>query len=118
MGNLSSINFKLTKLSIQENHNDRSIAPSYVLKSGELGIECNRSAKEARTLRDRLVEQAKLHYQKYRGALIAYYERGDYQPYLDFFIQAYQREATFLREVQALAHKNPQRRSTGGSRKP
>ncbi len=46
-------------------------------------------------------------YKQYRGALIAYYEGGDYQAYLDFFIQTYQREVAFLREVQALAHHNP-----------
>ncbi|CRF52624.1 hypothetical protein HAL07_10890 [Helicobacter ailurogastricus] len=33
-----------------------------MLKSGGLGIECNRDAKEARALRDSLVEQAKINY--------------------------------------------------------
>ncbi|GMB90537.1 hypothetical protein NHP190002_12390 [Helicobacter ailurogastricus] len=65
MGDIASIHFKPTKLSIQEKHNDRSITPSYVLKSGGLGIECNRSAKEARALRDSLVEQAKIDYKQY-----------------------------------------------------
>ncbi|WP_199766144.1 CCDC158 family protein [Helicobacter salomonis] len=62
MGALSSIHFKPTKHDIQEKHNDRTIAPHYVLKSGGLGIECNHNALEARALRDSLVEQAKLHY--------------------------------------------------------
>ncbi|WP_281769813.1 hypothetical protein, partial [Helicobacter ailurogastricus] len=62
MGGIASINFKPTKLSIQEKHNDRSITPNYVLKSRGLGIECNRNATEARALRDCLVEQAKENY--------------------------------------------------------
>ncbi|WP_199768480.1 CCDC158 family protein [Helicobacter salomonis] len=65
MGALSSIHFKPTKHDIQEKHNDRTIAPNYILKSGGLGIECNHNALEARTLRDRLVEQAKLHYKQH-----------------------------------------------------
>ncbi|BCZ18355.1 double-stranded DNA repair protein Rad50 (plasmid) [Helicobacter sp. NHP19-003] len=65
MGDIASINFKPTKLSIQEKHNDRSVKPSYVLKSGGLGIECNRDAKEARALRDSLIEQAKINYKRY-----------------------------------------------------
>ncbi|BEG58312.1 hypothetical protein NHP21005_20000 (plasmid) [Helicobacter sp. NHP21005] len=65
MGDIASINFKPTKLSIQEKHNDRSVKPSYVLKSGGLGIECNRDAKEARALRDSLIGQAKINYKRY-----------------------------------------------------
>ncbi|BCD47105.1 Fic family protein [Helicobacter suis] len=53
-----------------------------------------------------LVDDDPTLYKQYREALIVYYERGDYQNYLDFFIQTYQREATFLKEVQALAHHN------------
>ncbi|WP_233702839.1 mobilization protein [Helicobacter felis] len=62
MGNIASINFKPTKLSIQEKHNDRSVMPSYVLKSGGLGIECNRNAQEARALRNGMIEKAKEDY--------------------------------------------------------
>ncbi|BEG58260.1 hypothetical protein NHP21005_19480 (plasmid) [Helicobacter sp. NHP21005] len=65
MGDIASINFKPTKLSIQEKHNDRSVTPSYVLKSGGLGFACNRNAKEARVLRDSMVEQAKIHYKQH-----------------------------------------------------
>ncbi|GMT39174.1 hypothetical protein NHP20013_12990 [Helicobacter bizzozeronii] len=65
MGYIASINFKPTKLSIQEKHNDRSVKPSYVLESGGLGIECNRNATEARALRDSLVEQAKINYKQH-----------------------------------------------------
>ncbi|WP_199765497.1 coiled-coil domain-containing protein [Helicobacter felis] len=67
MGNIASINFKPTKLNIQVNHNDRSIAPSYVLESGGLGIECNRNAQEASALRDNLVQNAmEVYYQRFR----------------------------------------------------
>ncbi|CRF45604.1 hypothetical protein [Helicobacter heilmannii] len=64
MGAIASIHFKPTKLSIQEKHNDRSVTPSYVLKSGGLGVECNRNAKEARALRDHMVEQARIHFKE------------------------------------------------------
>ncbi|CRF40959.1 hypothetical protein [Helicobacter ailurogastricus] len=64
MGNIASIHFKPTKLSIQEKHNDRSVKPSYVLKSGGLGVECNRNAQEARAFRDSLVKQAKINYER------------------------------------------------------
>ncbi|WP_199767632.1 coiled-coil domain-containing protein [Helicobacter baculiformis] len=48
----------------QEEHNDRTIRAHYFLKSGGLGIECNRSAEEAMALRDRLIEQAKANYKR------------------------------------------------------
>ncbi|WP_233705639.1 AAA family ATPase [Helicobacter felis] len=64
MGDIASINFKPTKLSIQEKHNDRSVMPSYVLKSGGLGIECNRNAQEARALRNGMIEKAKEDYKR------------------------------------------------------
>lgn len=49
-----------------------------------------------------LVEDNSTLYKQYRGALITYYERGDHQEYLDFFIKTYEREVEFLREVQEL----------------
>ncbi|WP_199764030.1 hypothetical protein [Helicobacter felis] len=64
MGAIASLNFKHTKMEKQEEHNDRSIKPHYLLKSGGLGIECNRGAIEARALRDRLIEQAKANYKR------------------------------------------------------
>ncbi|WP_199766964.1 hypothetical protein [Helicobacter felis] len=64
MGAIASLNFKHTKMEKQEKHNDRSIEPNYLLKSGGLGIECNRGAIEARALRDSLIEQAKANYKR------------------------------------------------------
>ncbi|WP_199763848.1 coiled-coil domain-containing protein [Helicobacter bizzozeronii] len=64
MGAIASLNFKHTKMEKQEEHNDRSIKPHYLLKSGGLGIECNRGAIEARALRDNLIEQAKANYKR------------------------------------------------------
>ncbi|WP_205429571.1 hypothetical protein [Helicobacter suis] len=64
MGAIASLNFKHTKMEKQEKHNDRSIEPHYLLKSGGLGIECNRGAIEARALRDNLIEQAKANYKR------------------------------------------------------
>ncbi|WP_240451669.1 Fic family protein [Helicobacter sp. L8] len=49
-----------------------------------------------------LIEDDPNLYKQYRGALIAYYESGDYQNYLDFFCKAYQKETEFLQEVQEL----------------
>ncbi|CBY83750.1 hypothetical protein [Helicobacter felis] len=67
MGNKSSLNFKPTKLNIQPYHNDRSIKPYYVLKSGGLGVECNRSGQEALALRDSIVSKATQDYKKHVG---------------------------------------------------
>ncbi|WP_205595927.1 hypothetical protein [Helicobacter felis] len=67
MGNKSSINFKPTKLNIQPYHNDRSIKPYYVFKSGGLGVECNRSGQEALALRDSIVSKATQDYKKHVG---------------------------------------------------
>ncbi|GMB92217.1 hypothetical protein [Helicobacter ailurogastricus] len=66
MGAIASINFKGGKdrMERQEEHNDRTIRAHYFLKSGGLGIECNRSAQEAMALRDSLIEQAKANYKR------------------------------------------------------
>ncbi|WP_233704963.1 hypothetical protein [Helicobacter felis] len=67
MGNKSSLNFKPTKLNIQPYHNDRSIKPYYILKSGGLGVECNRNGQEALALRDSIVSKATQDYKKHVG---------------------------------------------------
>ncbi|WP_233702632.1 coiled-coil domain-containing protein [Helicobacter ailurogastricus] len=66
MGAIASINFKdeRERMERQEEHNDRTIRAHYFLKSGGLGIECNRSAQEAMALRDSLIEQAKANYKR------------------------------------------------------
>ena len=58
---LSSIHFKQ---SISNNiyHNDRSKAPSYLLKDGGLGIEVNRSAIDAQKLYTKLLEESTKNY--------------------------------------------------------
>ncbi|WP_104628840.1 coiled-coil domain-containing protein [Helicobacter bizzozeronii] len=65
MGYIASINFKQTKNAVQTAHNDRSVAPYYVLKSGGLGVEFNRNAQEALDLRDSLVLKAGEDYYKH-----------------------------------------------------
>ncbi|MFC3848534.1 hypothetical protein ACFOPX_08455 [Helicobacter baculiformis] len=66
MGNIASINFKPTKNIVQTAHNDRSVAPNYLLENGGLGIECSRSAKEASALRDAIVLKASEAYFQHR----------------------------------------------------
>ena len=63
MGQISSINFKKSN-AIQTRHNDRDLAPNYLLKSGGIGVECNRSHKEALELRNKLISDALLKYQE------------------------------------------------------
>ncbi|GMT39232.1 cell division protein [Helicobacter bizzozeronii] len=46
-----------------------------------------------------LIDDDHAQYKQYRGAIIAYYESGDYSPYVDFFISAYQRQFKFLAEL-------------------
>ncbi|BCD48542.1 coiled-coil domain-containing protein [Helicobacter suis] len=72
MGNLSSINFKQTKNSIQVNHNDRSIPPNYLLSREVVlkasgGVEVNKSAQEALELREHMIAKAMNDYLQYRG---------------------------------------------------
>lgn len=63
MGQISSINFKKTN-AIQTRHNDRDLAPNYLLKSGGLGVEYNRNHKEALELRNRIISDAMIKYQE------------------------------------------------------
>ncbi|WP_199770053.1 hypothetical protein [Helicobacter felis] len=63
MGNIASINFKKTN-NIQLEHNDRTRPPTYLLIKGGKEVECDRNAKEARELRERIVENAKKAYQE------------------------------------------------------
>ena len=45
-------------------HNDRTISPSYLLKEKSLGVEVNRSSKEAEELFNELFEEASTNYIK------------------------------------------------------
>ncbi|BEG57269.1 hypothetical protein NHP21005_09570 [Helicobacter sp. NHP21005] len=72
MGNISSINFKPTKNAVQLNHNDRSIAPNYLLPQEVIlkvggGVEVDRSAQEALALRTQIIKKAMDNYFQYRG---------------------------------------------------
>ncbi|BDQ28158.1 hypothetical protein ASB1_18340 (plasmid) [Helicobacter heilmannii] len=72
MGNISSINFKPTKNAVQLNHNDRSIAPNYLLPQEVIlkvggGVEVDRSAQEALALRTQIIKKAMDAYLQHRG---------------------------------------------------
>ncbi|MFP6082405.1 hypothetical protein ACLF84_07770 [Helicobacter pylori] len=59
MGNLASGHFKPTN-NIQEQHNDRTLSPSYLLPKEFRGQnEVNRPSTQARGLRDKIIENAK-----------------------------------------------------------
>lgn len=68
MGNISSINIKKTN-AIQPKHNarDEDFKPSYLLKSGGKGFECNRSSLEAESLRNRMIKEAQERYKQRTG---------------------------------------------------
>lgn len=57
MAELSSINFKKSN-AINTEHNDRNLAPKYLLVNGGLGIECNRKHDEARRLKNQIISSA------------------------------------------------------------
>ena len=61
MGQISSINFKKS-ISINTEHNDRTLAPNYLIDK-EKGAECNRSAEKARELKNQIINEAKETYQ-------------------------------------------------------
>ena len=56
MGRISSINFKKS-ISINTEHNDRTLAPNYLIDK-EKGAECNRSAEKARALKNQIIKEA------------------------------------------------------------
>ncbi len=59
MGNLSSGNFKLRQNNIQEEHNDRTLEPSYLLPKEFRGKnEVNYTSKEARELKEQIIKNA------------------------------------------------------------
>ncbi|PDW19495.1 hypothetical protein [Helicobacter pylori] len=59
MGNLASGHFKPTN-NIQEQHNDRTLSPSYLIPQEFRGQnEVNRPSTQARELRDKIIENAK-----------------------------------------------------------
>ncbi|WP_258221383.1 plasmid recombination protein [Helicobacter pylori] len=59
MGNLASGHFKPTN-NIQEQHNDRTLSPSYLIPQEFSGQnEVNRPSTQARGLRDKIIENAK-----------------------------------------------------------
>ncbi|WP_205436018.1 hypothetical protein [Helicobacter suis] len=65
MGNISSINFQPTTNKNQLSHNDRSTPPHYLLPPEKrIGIECNRSALVAETLKNTIIENAIAKYTK------------------------------------------------------
>ena len=51
-------------ITINTEHNDRTLAPSYLIGGN---VECNRSAKEALQLKNQIIEDAKEAYFKWRG---------------------------------------------------
>lgn len=55
MSNISSINFKKST-AIQTAHNDRTLAPNYLIS--DIGCECNRNDTEARELKNKIVKEA------------------------------------------------------------
>jgi hypothetical protein len=57
MAELSSINFKKSN-AINTEHNDRNLAPKYLLVDGGLGVECNRKHDEARRLKNQIISSA------------------------------------------------------------
>ncbi|MGL2402177.1 hypothetical protein ACOWMZ_07255 [Helicobacter pylori] len=58
MGNIASGHFKQTN-KIQEEHNDRTLSPSYLLPEEFRGQnEVNRSSIQARKLKERIIENA------------------------------------------------------------
>ena len=61
MGQISSINFKKS-ISINTEHNDRTLAPNYLIDK-EKGVECNRNAEKARELKNQIINEAKETYQ-------------------------------------------------------
>jgi hypothetical protein len=56
MGQISSINFKKS-IPINTEHNDRTLAPNYLIDK-EKGAECNRSAEQARALKNQIIKEA------------------------------------------------------------
>ena len=56
MSQISSINFKKSN-AIQATHNDRTLAPSYLISDS--GCECNRNAEQAKKLKKQIIENAK-----------------------------------------------------------
>ena len=65
MGQISSINFKKS-FAINAEHNDRTLPPSYLIDN-EKGAECNRSAEEARELKNQIISEAKETYTRRTG---------------------------------------------------
>ncbi len=64
MGNIASGHFKPTN-NIQEKHNDRTLSPSYLLPEEFRGQnEVNRSSDQARKLKERIIENAKIVYEQ------------------------------------------------------
>ncbi len=64
MGNIASGHFKPTN-NIQEKHNDRTLSPSYLLPEEFRGQnEVNRSSTQARELKERIIENAKIVYEQ------------------------------------------------------
>lgn len=59
MGNISSINFKKS-IGINTAHNDRTLAPNYLIS--DVGCECNRNDEEARALKNQIIQEAKSNY--------------------------------------------------------
>lgn len=62
MSKIASINFKKTKPDFQVWHNDRTLAPEYLVTSKN--IELNRTGLEANALRDEIIANAKSEYFK------------------------------------------------------
>lgn len=61
MGNISSIHFKpSTEHNIY--HNDRTIAPSYLLEHGGQGVTCSCTAEQAIKNKGRLFQKATFNY--------------------------------------------------------
>ena len=65
MGQISSINFKKS-FAINAEHNDRTLPPSYLIDN-EKGAECNRSAEQARELKNQIISEAKETYTSRTG---------------------------------------------------
>lgn len=61
MGQISSINFKKS-IPINTEHNDRTLAPNYLIDK-EKGAECNRNSEKARELKNQIINEAKETYQ-------------------------------------------------------
>ena len=64
MGQISSVNLEKS-IAINCEHNDRTTPPSYLIVTDSLfGCECNRTAEQARELKNEIIAQAKENYTK------------------------------------------------------